>query len=56
LAWDCAKGTCSLTVDGEQVADIAQLSQVVGICYLRLLSAAEKTDRAGLVVDSVRRM
>ncbi len=53
FAWDCEKETCELSVDGEHVADMPQLSEAVGVCYLRLLSTAERTDRAGLVLDSV---
>ena len=54
LDWDCEKGTCGLTVDNHHVADLPQLSDAPGVCYVRLLSAAEQTDLAGLIVDSVR--
>ena len=51
--WDCKKSKCALTVDSRYIADLSQLSDAVGVCYLRLWSAAEKTDQAGLLVDSV---
>jgi len=53
FAWDCKKRTCALTLDSEHVTDLSQLSAGVGVCYLRLWSAAEQTDEAGLLVDSV---
>ena len=54
LAWDCQKKTCKLTVDGQQVADLPQLSKAVGICYLRMVCMAEDIDHAGLDVDWVK--
>ena len=53
FAWDCEEGTCGLTVNYEKVADLPQLSPAAGICYLRLWSAAEQTDEAGMLVESV---
>jgi hypothetical protein len=53
FAWDCEKRTCVLTLGDEPVADLPQISDAVGVCYLRLLSTAEATDRAGLALDSV---
>ena len=53
FAWDCGKGTCKLSVDYRPVADLPQLSDGPGVCYLRLRSAAEKTDEAGMLVESV---
>jgi len=51
--WDCEEGSCGLSVDGQHIADLPQLSRAAGICYLRLWSAAEETDEAGLLVDSI---
>ena len=51
--WDCKNRTCVLTVDGKRVADLAQLTEAVGVCYLRLWLSAEKTDETGLLVESV---
>jgi len=53
FAWDCENETGRLTVDGKPVAELPQLSPAPGVCYLRLWSAAEQTDRAGLVADEV---
>ncbi len=53
FTWDCEQGECSLTVDDAHVADLPQISRATGLCYLRLWSAAEQTDRAGLAVDNV---
>ncbi len=53
FAWDSSKGTCRLTVNHQHIADLPQLSEAPGVCYLRLLSTAERTDRAGLALDSV---
>jgi len=53
FAWDCEKGTCKLAVDGKPVADLPQLVSGVGVCYLRLRSAAGRTDGAGLLIESV---
>ena len=51
--WDCRNGTCALTVDGKQVADLSQASEAVGVCYLRVWLSAQKTDEAGLSVKAV---
>ncbi len=51
--WDCEEGSCRLSVNSQHIADLPQLSRAAGICYLRLWSAAEQTDEAGLLVDSV---
>jgi len=53
FAWDCEKGTCGLTVNYQKAADLPQISPALGICYLRLLSTAEGTDEAGMLVESV---
>ena len=53
FAWDSSKGTCRLTVNHQHLADLPQLSEAPGVCYLRLLSTAAEVDRAGMVVDSV---
>jgi hypothetical protein len=33
--------------------DLSQLSEAVGVCYLRLRLSAEKIDDTGLLVESV---
>ncbi len=53
FAWNTDKDSCALSVDGEHVTDLAQLSPGAGVCYLRLWSSASETDEAGLLVDSV---
>lgn len=53
FAWDCAKGACNLTADGKSVGILPQLSPAPGVCYLRLWSAAERADEAGMLVESV---
>ena len=53
LEWDCEAGICQLTLDGEHVAELPQLSLAVGICYLRLVCLAEDIDLAGLDIDWV---
>jgi len=53
FAWDCRKGTCRLAVDDRPTVELSQLIKGVGVCYLRLWSAAERTDRAGMVIESV---
>jgi len=40
-------------VDDERVANLSQLSEAVGVCYLRLWLSAEKIDKKGLLVESV---
>jgi len=32
---------------------LSQLGKGVGVCYLRLWAAAEKTDEAGMLIESV---
>jgi hypothetical protein len=52
--WDTQKRQCRLSLDSRQVAVLAQTRQGHhGANYLRLLSAAETTDTAGLMVESV---
>jgi sialidase-1 len=53
MTWDFEKRSCALAVDGQSVAELSQLSPAVGVCYLRLWSAAQQTDNAGLLVESV---
>ena len=53
LAWDCDEKTCRLSLDGKNVAELPQLSQAAGICYLRLACLAEDVDLAGLDIESV---
>lgn len=53
FVWDCGEGACSVSVDGAHAVDLKQIWPAPGVCYLRLLSAAEQVDEAGLLVESV---
>ena len=53
LQWDAEQGKCQLLVDGESVAELPELTDMIGVCYLRLWSEAEHTDKAGILVESV---
>ena len=53
FAWDCGKHVCALAIDSQPVTELEQFSAAPGVCYLRLWSSAEKTDAAGLLVESV---
>ena len=53
FAWDCSKHVCELAIDSKQVTKLEQFSAAPGVCYLRLWSSAEKTDKTGLLVESV---
>ena len=43
----------NLTVDGRNAIDLRQLRVSNGVCYLRIRSTVETTDKAGLLVESV---
>ena len=51
--WDSKMRKCALKVDGQLLADLTQLSEAVGVCYLRLWLSAKRTDEAGLLIESV---
>jgi len=53
LQWDAEQGDCQLLLDDEPVAQLPELSDVLGVCYLRLWSEAEHTDKAGMLLDSI---
>jgi len=53
LQWDAEQSNCQLLVDGELAAQLPELSDVPGVCYLRLWSEAEHTDEAGMLIDTV---
>jgi hypothetical protein len=52
--WDCASGECRVTADGSPAAALRMTREASGgVSYLRLVSTAEGTDKAGLLVESV---
>jgi hypothetical protein len=52
--WDCAVGESRVTADGRPIAALRLTREAAaGVSYLRLVSTAEKTDKAGLLVKSV---
>lgn len=51
--WNCEAGTCRVTVDGRPIATLRQGRETFGACYVRLISTAEATDPAGLLLESV---
>jgi len=53
LIWDCDAQRAFLSLDGIEIGVIEQFICAPGVCYLRLLSVAEKTDDAGLYIRSV---
>jgi len=53
LQWDAEQSNCQLLVDGELAAQLPELSDVPGVCYLRLWLAAEGSDESGMLVESV---
>jgi len=53
LRWDAEKGDCQLLLDDEPVAQLPELADMLGVCYLRLWSESEYTDEAGMLVESV---
>lgn len=53
LAWDCEAGICALSLDGQPVTDLPQLSRARGICYLRLWMSAVVIEPQGMLVESV---
>ena len=54
LAWDTAKSQCQVSLEGRKVAVLKQLRQNRdGLNYLRIRSAAEGTDTAGMLLASV---
>lgn len=55
LAWDLAKESCVVTIDGKQAATLPLANPTkTGICYLRLRSSAPSVDSAGWLVESVQ--
>jgi hypothetical protein len=52
--WDCAKSECRVTADGGPLATLHLTREPAGgVSYLRLVSTAEETDQAGMLVESV---
>ena len=52
--WDCGRNRCGVTADGRPVA-VLRLTRTTaaGVCYLRIVSTADRIDTAGLLVESV---
>jgi hypothetical protein len=51
--WDTDQRQCVVSVNGRKIATLPQRRETLGICYLRLVSTAETTDDAGLLVERV---
>jgi hypothetical protein len=52
--WDCDRGECRVTADGRPISTLHLTRDPFGgVSYLRLVSMAEDTDMAGLLVESV---
>jgi len=52
--WDDTRRECRVTADGRPIATLPLTREAAsGVSYLRLVSTAEQTDRAGLLVESV---
>ena len=52
--WDCIAGQCRVMEDGRPIETLRLTREATaGVCYLRLVSTAEKTDMAGSLVESV---
>jgi len=52
--WDNSRGECRVTSDGRPIATLHLTREAAaGVSYLRLVSTAEQTDQAGLLVESV---
>jgi hypothetical protein len=52
--WDDAQRECRVTLDGNPVTTLRLTREAAsGVSYLRLVSTAEQTDTAGLLVESV---
>jgi len=53
FAWDCDKQEARVLSDGHQLAVLRQTRETLGLNYLRLVSTADPSDPAGLLVESV---
>jgi hypothetical protein len=51
--WDCEQRACRVRLDEQEALVLPQLRESAGVCYLRLRAAAQETDKAGFLVDSV---
>lgn len=51
--WDNDERRCDVSVDGRPAGTLRQTRETLGACYLRLVSTAERTDEAGLLVEKV---
>jgi len=54
LEWDDGSGECRVAANGRSIATLHLTREPAsGVSYLRLVSTAEQTDQAGLLVESV---
>jgi hypothetical protein len=53
LAWDSKRQSCEVLVNGKSAGSLPLVRSSPNICYLRLRSTAERTDEAGLLIQSV---
>jgi hypothetical protein len=53
LAWDGARRTCNVLLDGRSIEKLPLLREGAGVSYLRLRSTAEQTDHAGVLIEYV---
>jgi hypothetical protein len=53
LRWDTQERECRASVDGHQAGVLQQSRPSLGANYLRLVSTAEMTDPAGLLIEAV---
>jgi hypothetical protein len=51
--WNCAEDECRVAVDGHSAGLLHMQRQTAGINYVRIVSTAEGTDTAGLLIESV---
>ena len=51
--WDCRKGQCRVSVDGQRLEILPLQRATSGVNYLRICSTADDTDTAGLLIQSV---
>jgi hypothetical protein len=53
FTWDCDKGEARVLSDGHPLAVLHQTRDTLGLNYLRLVSTADPSDNAGVLVESV---
>jgi BNR repeat protein len=53
LHWNCTKQECRILLDGSSVETLPIERRTSGVNYVRLISTADPTDAAGLLIESV---